>query len=112
MVRPAGREGRPADHRDLRVANGQTPGPCVNSLLLQRNGTHWTPVRLPSHTEVLGVVPFSATDALAIDGGENGTILGMRWNGKTWKWPPVPGQARLAYQPWPRYCRRCTALAR
>lgn len=66
-------------------ATSKTPGPCASSLLLQWNGAHWTPVRLPPHAEVLGVIPFSATNALAIDGGENGTILQMRWNGKTWK---------------------------
>lgn len=69
-------------------AAAKFPGPCARSLLLQWNGAHWTPALLPPHagaTEFVGVVALSATDALAIAGGGHGTVLHLRWNGKTWK---------------------------
>jgi serine/threonine-protein kinase len=59
--------------------------PCVNSLILQWNGTSWTRVPTPAGGEFSGVIAFSPTNALAIGETLKGQPLIMRWNGKTWQ---------------------------
>jgi hypothetical protein len=62
----------------------KVPGPCINSLMLQWNGTGWTRVQTPAHGAIWGVYALSATDVVAVGARDHGTIFIMRWNGKTW----------------------------
>jgi hypothetical protein len=58
--------------------------PCINSLMLQWNGTSWTRVQTPARGSFGGIVALSATDVLAV-GVSDGKLFILRWNGKTWK---------------------------
>jgi Protein kinase domain len=58
--------------------------PCVSTLMLQWNGTRWTRVATPASGEFVGVIAFSAADALAIGDQPHGLFV-MRWNGKAWQ---------------------------